>query len=264
LKWLFAWIRPGFDGTGQSCLSVFRGGFGLINRERMISFLVTCARGLPLILIGVMAFIIYHYGGLASVRQAIDGASGNPIPALAIIMTVFALKSISFGIPFAFLYLTVGSMFPLFWAFIINLCGILVNLQAPYWIGRFSGKRFVQRFLSKYPRLVRLKPTDNHSGILLACMIKFIGKIPHEITNLLLGSLPVPYGQYMLGSTIGLLPVMITTTILGSTLDDSNSTALIVSSIVLVLLTVGSYLMYRRFMGRSKPTQSDMNHDNNS
>ncbi len=230
----------------------------------MVSVLVTCARGIPLIIIGVMAFIIFSYGGLASVSEAIKRASGNPIPTLAIIMAIFVLKSISLGIPFAFLYLTVGSMFPLFWAFIINLCGILVNLQAPYWIGRFSGKRFVGRFLSKYPRLIRLKQTGNHSGILLACMIKFIGKIPHEVTNMLLGSLPVPYGQYMLGATIGLLPVMITTTILGSTLDDSNSIGLIISIIILVLLTVGSYLMYRRFMGRSKPTQSEVNHDSNS
>ena len=257
LKWPSVWRKPESNGPGQFGLCLVRGGFVLFNRERTVSVILSCARGIPLIFIGIMAFIIYRSGGLASVSETIERASGNPIPTLAIIMAIFALKSISFGIPFAFLYLTVGSMFPLFWAFLINLCGILVNLQAPYWIGRFSGKRFVGRFLSRYPRLTRLKQTSIHSGIFLACIIKFIGKIPHEITNMLLGSLPVPYFQYMLGATIGLLPVMITTTILGSTLDDPNSTALIISIMVLVLLTVGSYLMYRRFMGRTKSAQAN-------
>ena len=83
-------------------------------------------------------------------------------------------------------------------------------------------------------------------------MTKFIGKIPHEITNALLGSLKIPYLSYMVGGILGLLPTMIATTLVGNSLDQIGSPLFYVSLVVVVALTVISFILYRRFTDSSE------------
>ena len=77
-------------------------------------------------------------------------------------------------------------------------------------------------------------------------MVKFIGKVPHEITNALLGSLKIPYLAYLAGGVLGLLPTMVATTLVGKGLDNPGSPLFIISIVVVVLLLVVSFLLYRR------------------
>jgi uncharacterized membrane protein YdjX (TVP38/TMEM64 family) len=161
-------------------------------------------------------------------------------------MLLFAVKSVSLGIPFAFLYITVGGLFPLVWALLINLVGILVNLQAPYWFGRSRGKDRLESLSQKYPQFARLVGLGGRNGFAISFMVKFIGKIPHEITNALLGAIGIPYPAYLGGAMLGLLPVMVTSTLVGRSLENPDSVSFIVPVVVLVVLTICSLLLYGR------------------
>jgi uncharacterized membrane protein YdjX (TVP38/TMEM64 family) len=160
---------------------------------------------------------------------------------------LFLLKSVSFGLPFAVLYVGVGSIFPIGWALMVNTIGIAVNMQIPYLLGRYTGNGYVERLVGKFPRLERIEAFSQHSSLLFSFMVKFIGKIPHEITNALLGSLKIPYIPYMVGGILGLLPTMVATTLVGSSLDNPGSPEFLISLVVVLLLTGISYVLYRKY-----------------
>lgn len=200
----------------------------------------------PYFVAALVAIGLITAGGLQSITKLLHQVADHPILAIAVLMLLFAVKSVSFGIPFAFLYLTVGGLFPFGWALLINLAGILVNLQAPYWFGRLRGKDRLESLAQRYPRFARIVELGGRNGFAIAFMVKFIGKIPHEITNALLGAIGIPYLSYVCGAVLGLLPVMVTSTLVGESLEDPTSASFILPVVMLVVLTASSLLLYAR------------------
>lgn len=208
---------------------------------------------LPVATICILVVVFVLKGGLDEVGRYLRLISEYPWLSFAVIMGLYLLKSISFGIPFAFLFTAVGSIYPLGWALLINLCGIYVNLQIPYIAGWFSGKRFVDWLSDHNPKLNRIEEMGSRSGIMLPFMLKFLGKIPHEITNALLGALHIPYPYYIAGSLLGLSPSLIAVTLVGSTATEPGSAGFILSVAAVLVIVVLSYLLYRWYF-KHKPT----------
>lgn len=209
-------------------------------------------RLIPLMAILVLITLFVVRNGASAVGTLVDRFHDRLWVTTIAFMGLFLLKSVSFGLPFALLYVGVGSIYPLGWALLVNILGIVVNMQIPYFIGRYTGGVFVQRLVGKFPRLERLEAFSHHSAFLFAFMTKFIGKIPHEITNALLGSLKIPYIPYVVGGLLGLLPTMVATTMVGNRLDEPSSPTFIISLVFVVLLTIISFVLYRRFDDRQE------------
>ena len=200
----------------------------------------------PVVLLALMTLFMLRNGALA-IDTLVDRFQDRIWLTTVAFMGLFLLKSVSFGLPFTLLYIGVGNLYPLGWALVVNVVGIVVNMQIPYLLGRYAGGSLVQRLLGKFPTLGKLESFSQRSSLLFSFMVKFIGKIPHEITNALLGSLKVPYASYVVGGVLGLLPTMIATTMVGASLDNPTS-PLFIGSVVLVLVLAGvSYALYRKF-----------------
>lgn len=208
---------------------------------------------IPLLAMAVFVTIFVLKNGVSTIDALVEGFGEHPWITAAAFMGLFLLKSISFGLPFTLLYIGAGNIFPLGWALVVNVCGIVVNMQIPYLLGRFSGGKAVERLLGKFPRLGKLEAYSRDSALLFTFMVKFIGKVPHEITNALLGSLKIPYLSYLAGGVLGLLPTMVATTLVGKGLDHPGSPMFIVSAVVMVLLLGVSFLLYRRQIDSNSP-----------
>ena len=204
----------------------------------------------PALLIGLLTLFVVR-NGAAAIGVLVDRFNDRLWITTLAFMGLFLLKSVSFGLPFALLYIGVGSIYPFWWAIVVNLAGIVVNMQIPYLLGRYAGGAFVERLVGKFPRLERLELFSKKSSFLFSFLVKFIGKIPHEITNALLGSLKVPYASYVIGGLLGLLPTMVATTLVGSSLADPWSPRFIISVVAVLLLLLLSYLLYRKFQDTS-------------
>jgi len=209
-------------------------------------------RFLPMASLSVLLSIYLARGGLVSIKEHLEVASNYSWLTVLILCVLYLIKSISFGIPFAFLYATSGSIFPLHIALLVNLGGIFINMQIPYMIGWRSGAPLVNRVLHKYPQLNRLKNIGSRSGLFIAFLFKFFGKIPHELTNTVLGALHINYWEYIVGSVLGLIPTMVVTTIIGKTASEGAFVTMIISIVALVLLTVSSFIIYKRQISARK------------
>ena len=74
----------------------------------------------PLALAGVLITMFVVKNGPSAISVLVERSSEKPWLTLFAFMALFLLKSVSFGLPFAVLYIGVGSVYPLGWAIIIN------------------------------------------------------------------------------------------------------------------------------------------------
>jgi len=212
----------------------------------MKRLIISSLRYIPFIAVLAVFTVIVMRHGASAVDILTERFSARPWVTTAAFWGLYLLKSVSFGLPFALLYIGVGSIYPLGAALVINLIGIAVNMQIPYFVGRRSGEALVEKITKKFPRVRKLEEFSSQSACFFSFMVKFIGKIPHEITNALLGSLSVPYIPYMTGGLLGLMPTMVTTTLVGSSLREPGSPMFLISLGMVILLTAVSLILYRR------------------
>lgn len=202
---------------------------------------------LPLALVGILVTAFVVKNGPSAISVLVEQSTDKPWLTAFAFMALFLLKSISFGLPFALLYIGVGSVYPLGWALLVNIVGIVVNMQIPYFLGRRMGDSYVQRLVERYPIVHRLEAFSKHSSLLFSFATKFIGKIPHEITNTLLGALKIPYISYIVGGLLGLAPTMVATTLVGNNLTEPASPIFIISLVAIIALVVISFILFRKF-----------------
>ncbi len=79
---------------------------------------------------------------------------------------------------------------------------------------------------------------------LFTFIIKIIGKIPHEITNLFLGALKIHYVSYIFASLLALLPTMLSITFMAKNYDDPSSPVFIVSLAIFLIMPIISFIIY--------------------
>ncbi len=208
---------------------------------------------LPLVTLLVVVTVFVARNGVSAIDNLVEKFSDRLWLTAAAFMGLFLLKSVSFGLPYTLLYIGIGSLYPLEWAIALNVLGIAVNMQIPYLIGKYAGKGYIERLIIRFSHFEKLEVYSQRSGIFFTFMVKFIGLIPHEISNIFLGSLRIPYLQYMAGGILGLLPGMVATTLIGSSLKTPGSPMFIISVIVVVLLSVISFVIYRRQVRPNSP-----------
>jgi len=220
-----------------------------VNKTTIFRFL----RYLPLIVLVVLLTFFVVRNGISAIDNLIAKFSNRRWLTAAAFMGLFLIKSVSFGLPYTLLYIAIGSIYPLGWALVLNILGIAVNMQIPYFFGRSAGRGYTDRLLVKFPKFGDLEGFSQRSGVFFTFMVKFIGLVPHEISNIFLGSLHVPYVKYMTGGILGLLPGMVATTLIGISIKTPDSPVFIISVVVVVLLVVLSFVLYRRQVSSNSP-----------
>lgn len=201
---------------------------------------------IPLVVVVVLATVVVVRNGPAAIAAYIQTYRTNAAVTVTVIMGLFLFKSVSFGLPYTVLYLAVGHIFSLPAALLINVVGIAVNMQIPYVVGRYGNFTFIERTLHRASFVQQYSQDDDKNPLLFSFLVKFIGVVPHEITNLLLGTLQIPYPGYLVGGILGLLPGMVATTVAGSYLSDPRSVQFVMAVTVFLGVLLLSYYLSRR------------------
>src|SRR5690554_5243055 len=100
-----------------------------------------------LILIMVVLGVLYFKN--LNVEDIIHYTPENRFFASITILFLYALKSITLVIPLIILYISASILLSTPGALLINLIGLIICMSLPYFIGRFSGKEFINKIISK-------------------------------------------------------------------------------------------------------------------
>ena len=155
----------------------------------------------------------------------------------------------------SYTHLVSGKLFAPLLAVGINLLGTAIALTIPYCIGRFAGREFAEKLIQKYPKVKQIDQFQQENVTFVSYIVKVVGFIPADVSSMVLGSMHVHYGRYLLGGVLGMAPVMFAITCLGHTVTEPGSPAFIASAVATVAISVGSILLYRWVLRRRSRKQ---------
>ncbi len=220
----------------------------------------TLLKAIPLAVYLTLITVFLVRNGTAVVDSVLVFAQDHKVLSIWIFLLLFLLKSVSFGLPFVVLFAAVGAIYPFWPALFINCLGLCINLQIPYFLGRRRGSEYVSQIEKRFPVITPVLNLKNRSHFLFTFVLKLIGKIPHEIVNLVLGALGIRYLTAMAASVVALLPEIVSLIIMAREYKDPDSPAFIIAVILFLAVPAGSLLFYLINRRRSKEQEKADQH----
>ena len=182
----------------------------------------------------------------------------NLLLAAAGILALYAVKSLSVVFPLSVLYIACALWFGRWGGLMMCYLGLTVSCTLPYLIGRRFGAG-VEHLIRKYPRLDKLYQAGSSNQVMLSYLLRIVTVLPGDFCSLFLGACSVSYPRYLLGSMLGLSPLMIVHVLLADmvaqSLTGSLWEVLTPQSVGLVVILIGvsilsSVVLNRRWSSR--------------
>ena len=178
----------------------------------------------PIVMIGICALIYLKFFRGVTIEHILEFTPENLWLAALAMVGLFALKSLSVFFPMLILIAASGSIFPTFLsAFIVNCTGVAVMILIPYAIGRFAEREFVEGLINKNKNASKLRELKSDNELFIAYFLRVINILPCDLVSMFLGSAGFGLWKYMLGSFLGILPGIITTTLMGANVEHPSS-----------------------------------------
>ena len=185
--------------------------------QRAKKYTLTAVKAI--IIVAVIVILIVYGKDLKNLNiRAVVSSTSNITLAILIVLGIYAIKSVLFVIPASILYISVGIAFPTNQAILINAAGIAIEVTLSYFFGRFLGGNTVKRMLRKYKggrKLLELKIPDKPVFVFI---VRFVPAFPIDFSSLFFGTTSKNYWSYAIFSLIGLLPRVITFTLMGNSI----------------------------------------------
>lgn len=124
------------------------------------------------------------------------------------------------AVPASVLTLGGGYLFGLPVGFVADSIGATVGAGAAFLLGRTIGRSFVISKLKDYPQFRAVAIAIRKSGFKIVLLLRLVPLLPFNMLNYLLSVTPVPIGEYMLASWLGMMPITLALVYVGTTLKD--------------------------------------------
>ena len=201
-------------------------------------------------MVGICIIIYLKFFRGVTISQILDFTPDDLWLAAIFMIGMFAIKSMSLFFPMLILIAATGSIFPNYFAALaVNSLGVLVMITIPYLIGRYAEREFVEGLINKNPKADKLREIQSDNELFIAYFTRVINLLPCDVVSMFLGSAGFSAGKYLLGSFLGILPGVVTTTLMGANVDDPASPKFWAAVIVEVVFAIGSsaaYFFYKK------------------
>lgn len=207
-----------------------------------------------LLLSVVAAFILYYllHREAFTIEAIVNMVPGDFLLAFGVILLLYAMKSLSVVFPLMVLQISVGLIYPPLLGILVNTAGALVMISLPYWVFRKLSPDGISHFYQKYPKLEPLIARHADNELLLSFLMRILGFLPIDILSMLLGTMHVSYGKYLLGSLAGLFPGILASTLLGDAILDPASPQFLLSLASVALISLVSFAIYLKTLKKDK------------
>ncbi|NYS61622.1 TVP38/TMEM64 family protein [Vreelandella salicampi] len=155
--------------------------------------------------------------------------------------------------PLSLMVALTGLVFGPVWGFAYATLGTLTSSVVSYWVGRKIGREALMAYGGRH--LHGMSRYLAHRGVRTMTIINLLPLAPFTLTNMLAGAFHLRFRDYMVGSTLGIVPGIAAVTLLGSqlgalvTASDSKDLVMAVLGLaagVLLLFALRRYTQRRR------------------
>lgn len=190
-----------------------------------------------------------------TVESIVSFVPPNPVMAAAVMLVLFCVKGVSIFIYCGLLYAVSGVLFPFPAAVLVNLLGSALMVSLPFLIGRKAGNGTLERLIERTPKLKMLKEIPNQNEVLVTFFTRIVGILPSDPVSMYFGASGMRYIPFLIGSLAGLLPMVVSFTVMGMSVQDVASPAFIISACVelgFILLSAVLYCVWRKRRKKAK------------
>lgn len=210
-------------------------------------------RFLPGIIGGILIILLAVTGREIEPEDLMRYMPAGPVMAAAVLLIMYAVKSVSVFLPMLPLQLTAGFLFPPALAVAINTAGYSLGTVLSYRRGRRAGAETMEKLLMQHPKLSVFFGGSNENYVFLSFLLRVIGLIPMDVTSMYLGYTGVAFLPYLLASAAGALPKIAAITIMGDSITNPSSPAFIASAAFTLGLSLLSSLLFFLYKRRGGP-----------
>lgn len=200
----------------------------------------------------LLTVIIINYDTLSNldIRQLIAGAESVTL-ATAMVIGVYFVKSMVFVVPASLIYISVGMAFEPKQAILINTVGIIVEITATYFLGKFLGKDAVEKKLRGNKAGEKLLNMKSKSKNLMIFTIRFTG-IPIDFSSLFMGAFDFNFLPYFFLSLLGILPRVLLLTIIGEGFYELIPMKYIITAVIIIIPVAAVGIVLKKIISRKK------------
>lgn len=156
---------------------------------------------------------------VATLQQLVQGSlAWRDAPwAVLVIMAIYALASLVM-FPLSILVAVTGLAFGPSWGFAYATLGTLGSSIVSYWVGRRLGRETLMTYGGRH--LKGMSRYLARRGIRTMTIINLLPLAPFTLTNMMAGAFHLRFRDYVIGSTLGIVPGIAAVTLLGSQLAE--------------------------------------------
>lgn len=137
---------------------------------------------------------------------------------IAVVLGLYFVKGLIFVLPASVIYVAVGVILDTWLAIGVNVLGIIIEILAAYFLGRFLGKDYVNRLLSKKEAGRKILATNFQDKKWLIFVTRLLPVFPIDFLSLFFGATRSNGVMHFILSVAGLAPRVILFTIIGDNL----------------------------------------------
>lgn len=177
-----------------------------------------------IILRAVVAMILFviaivNYDKLSGLDvEALLSQFDNTGVIVAVVLALYFIKGLIFVLPASVIYVAVGVILDTWLAIGVNVLGIIIEILAAYFLGRFLGKDYVHRLLSKKEAGRKILATNFQDKKWLIFVTRLLPVFPIDFLSLFFGAMRSNGLMHFILSVAGLAPRVILFTIIGDNL----------------------------------------------
>lgn len=191
-----------------------------------------------------------HHGGFTA-KELANYKPDNPLLSCLVMLGLFALKSVDFLMHSGVLYAASGIMFPLPAALLLNTVGIMISVTPTWFLGKIWGPPVIETLCQRYPKLRVIADDEKGGSLAVAILLRTVG-LPIQAGSMYMGAANYRFGRFLLGSVLGLLPIMIPYTVMGENAGKPGSLAFVIALATELLLHVVSVITFAVIAKRRK------------
>lgn len=173
--------------------------------------------------LGVIVFAVLHRKEL-TLDFIMNYTPKNQFLAAGVILGFFALKSLTVVFYSGFLYAACGLLFPLPAALALGVCGTVLMSLISYGLARGLGAGQAEALREKYPKLKEFEDMRSRNNFAFVVVLRCINIVNYDIGSMYCGAVRLPLAPFLLGSLLGKLTDMVMLSVLGTSLEERNST----------------------------------------
>lgn len=226
--------------------------------DRLIKALQIASGVFMVAMVVVCVVLLKKYDiSLKNAESLTQYLSGGAVTIALILIGFSVVKSFALIFPPAILFALSGIVFDSYpVAVLVNLIATAASLVLPYFLGRFVGRDAVAGLSARFPKVRKLDDFAGENDFAIVLIFKAGGFMPSDLSSLIFGALNIPFGKYFLAANIGMLPLNLLWTLLGSKGELTNPLSYLYVLPILLFAVGASVFMKRYKIRKAKQTQN--------